>query len=399
MATSTPQPDAGVSPATLLRWACLLTWVVAGAPELLALARGGLSWPPGRVLLWAAALATFLAAHLATTRTPPVLSERGKLRGLLLQTAASSVVVAMEGFGIAGALFVVVASQLPGLVRARTALIWIVGHAAITVAVYGFRGSPTKGVVLAGAFLAFQLFALAIADLAARESRARAELAKVNAELTATGLMLAESGRIAERMRIAQDLHDTLGHHLVALNLQLEIAAQHAAQHPEGAIVEPVRLAGTLTRKLLMEVKQVVTAVRVEPGWDLAQAFRTLAAGIPRPRTHLVIPDPFSLKEPRAALALFRCVQEILTNAVKHADADNLWIEVFVETERVGVRARDDGRGAATLASGAGLTGMRERFEGLGGKVEVTATEGSGVSVLAWIPCNGDSLDRRGLGR
>ena len=147
-------------------------------------------------------------------------------------------------------------------------------------------------------------------------------------------------------------------------------------------MVEPVRLAGTLTRKLLMEVKQVVTAVRVEPGWDLAQAFRTLAAGIPRPRTHFVIPEPFSLKEPRAALALFRCVQEILTNAVKHADATTLWIEVFFEPDGWACRPRRRrgravGPGALDGDGGALLAGVRW----------VTAIGGRRRVRRAWIPC------------
>jgi signal transduction histidine kinase len=394
MGTSTTQPDANVSPEKLLRWAGLLTWVVAAAPETLALARGELTWSSRQLVLWVLALSSFLVAYIFSTRAPLRAEDRGRLWGLLVQTAASSSVVALEGFGIAGVLFVVVASQLPGLVRMRTAVIWVLGHAAIMFALYTLRATPIRGVVLAGAFLGFQLFALAIAELAARESRARRELAKVNAELMATGLMLAESGRIAERMRIAQDLHDTLGHHLAALSLQLEIAAQHA----EGKIAEPIHLAGTLTKRLLMDVKHVVTAVRVEPGWDLVQAFQTLAAGIPRPKTHFAIPGQFSLKEPRAALAMFRCVQEIITNALKHADADNLWIELHVDPDRVVVRARDDGRGAAHIAPGGGLTGMRERFEELGGRVEVTATVDRGVSVLAWIPCNGDRIDRRGIG-
>ena len=86
------------------------------------------------------------------------------------------------------------------------------------------------------------------------------------------------------------------------------------------------------------------------------------------------------------AEALVRCVQEVITNTLKHATAGHLWIQVSCVAGGVTVRAWDDGRGAARLQPGTGLTGMRERFAQLGGEVAVTPNAGSGFALHAFVP-------------
>ena len=102
---------------------------------------------------------------------------------------------------------------------------------------------------------------------------------------------------------------------------------------------------------------------------------------------HLQVPDALALATPEAALSLFRCVQELLTNTLRHAAARNLWIDIQPGARGVRVHARDDGHGAqGLLRPGAGLTGMQERFGALGGRVEVHGTAGQGLEVRAWLP-------------
>jgi len=83
---------------------------------------------------------------------------------------------------------------------------------------------------------------------------------------------------------------------------------------------------------------------------------------------------------------LLRCCQEIVTNAAKHAGAENLWLDVLQEDGVVEVRARDDGRGAGEIAAGHGLAGMRERLESAGGRLEVATRPGMGFAVAALVP-------------
>lgn len=96
--------------------------------------------------------------------------------------------------------------------------------------------------------------------LARSERDAREELARANAELVARQSLLAESSRIAERLRISRDLHDTLGHHLTALSLQLDVAARLAS----GQAAAHVREAHAITRLLLGDVRDVVSRMRDE---------------------------------------------------------------------------------------------------------------------------------------
>ena len=86
---------------------------------------------------------------------------------------------------------------------------------------------------------------------------------------------------------------------------------------------------------------------------------------------------------------MLRCLQEIITNAIRHAAASNLWIELSRTGNGIAIRARDDGRGTRELRPGHGLTGMRERLEQVGGKLEIETQPGKGFRLNAWLPLSG----------
>ena len=81
-----------------------------------------------------------------------------------------------------------------------------------------------------------------------------------------------------------------------------------------------------------------------------------------------------------------RAVQEVLTNTSRHAHARNLWIRLAAARHAVVLESRDDGRGADVVTLGNGLTGMRERFESQGGRVDIRSSESSGFEVHAYLP-------------
>jgi signal transduction histidine kinase len=103
-------------------------------------------------------------------------------------------------------------------------------------------------------------------------------------------------------------------------------------------------------------------------------------------QVHLDIPPSLGALDSDRAHAIVRCVQEVMTNAVRHAGARNLWIAVSDGTDGIRVRARDDGRGAGAFAWGNGLRGMRERFEALAGRVDVETRAGGGFEVRGVMP-------------
>ena len=90
--------------------------------------------------------------------------------------------------------------------------------------------------------------------------------------------------------------------------------------------------------------------------------------------------------DPVRTETILRCVQEIITNAVRHSGAQNLWMELLKSADGVEVRARDDGRGVKQLRHGNGLTGMRERVEKVGGRLEIESTPTTGFCLKAQIP-------------
>jgi signal transduction histidine kinase len=366
-------------PDVWLQAAGYATWSVSGLPMLLAMARGRVGVPVA--LAWGCAYLGFgLAYHGACRRhdRAPAWPRRALLA---LQTITALVMVHLTSDGLAAATLVVVAAQLLYVAPPRWAVAWLVAQTVLLIASFWTKEGAVPAFVLGGAFAGFETFALATAALAHRERLARQELAQAHAELIATRSLLAEDSRVAERLRISRDLHDTIGHHLTALSLQLEVASRLSS----GPAATHVEQAHAVTRLLLSDVRDVVSQLR-DGRVDLAEAMRTLAAGVASLEVHLELPDPFELDDPAQAHALLRCVQEIATNATRHAAARHLWIRITQGSDGITLHARDDGRGAADLKWGNGLSGMRERFAEYDGRVEFTPGAGRGFEIHGFMP-------------
>jgi len=292
--------------------------------------------------------------------------------------------VYLNGTGMGIGLIVVVAAQLPYFLAQPQTWAWIAMQTLVLTGVIGTMGTVNalEVATFALATLGFQVFAAESSILLINEGRARTSLARANAELTATRELLAENSRSSERLRISRDLHDTLGHHLTALSLQLDVAARLS----EGKVAEHVRQAHAITRLLLGDVRAVVSTLRENGGLNLADAIRALVMQPVGLQIHLDVPHELIVDEPTRAEALLRAVQEILTNTARHARAANIWIELSSTSAGITLHARDDGEGADTVTSGNGLKGMRERFEHHGGTVQVRSARGAGFEVFASMP-------------
>jgi signal transduction histidine kinase len=239
-----------------------------------------------------------------------------------------------------------------------------------------------EAILQSALYAGYSSFAFAIGLVARQQSEARDEQRRLNAELRATRALLAEGSRLSERMRISRELHDLLGHHLTALSLNLEVAG-HLTQ---GRGQEHVRQAHTLAKLLLTDVREAVSQLREDGVVDLGIAIRSLVDGVPGVDIRLDMVEPFQVQDPECAHVLLRCAQELITNVVRHAGARTLWLRLAVDGRVVRVVARDDGRGADTLRVGIGLTGMRERVEGLGGALSIRTAPGTGFQVDIELP-------------
>jgi signal transduction histidine kinase len=288
----------------------------------------------------------------------------------------------LHGTGVGSGFLVIVAAALPYFFTAPTTWIWIVVQ---TIAMWAFVWNDLheiEGITFALATIGFQVFAASSSMLAISEGRARSNFARANAELSATRELLAESSRTSERLRISRDLHDTLGHHLAALSLQLDVASRLS----EGKAAEHIHQAHAITRLLLSDVRDVVSSLRESSTLNVADAIRALAIQPIDAHVHLNLPEALIIEDAARAETLLRAVQEALTNTARHACAKNLWIQLEASDGGIMFNARDDGHGTNAITLGNGLTGMKERFEEHGGRVDVKSSAGAGFELRAFLP-------------
>ena len=297
-----------------------------------------------------------------------------------LQTIAALGAIAMVPHGLKTEpiLLVVIAGQLGGLAL-LPALAWIAAQTAVLVfIIQRYEGTVVPFTL---SYLVFQLFAYFAVQIAHREASARVALAEANAELKVTSGLLDLSSRTEERLRIARDLHDVLGHHLTALSLNLEVASHLA----DGEAKESIVKSQAITKELLGDVRAVVSRLREDEPVDLATALNALRDVIATPSLHIDF-ENVAVSDPAVAQVVLRAVQEIVTNAVRHSGARNLWLRLSSSDHTLDVDARDDGAGTDTIEFGNGLRGIRERVEQVNGSLEVSSMRGRGFSVHISLP-------------
>lgn len=372
----------GIFPDRAVRIAAFLIWVAVGVSVCLPI--GANQWLIGtRAGWWGVAFVTFGLALWGSSRGSKSGHRRTTIALVAVQSAAALVMGALACSGLEGVLLVITTAQLPALLPFRRVVLWTLVQTALFAIALNLEWPLRQAVVWSIGHLGLQLFALAAVRIAVREGTARRELARLYAELRATHGLLIDGTRTAERLRISRDLHDVVGHHLTALSLNLEVAT-HAPPDEARAHTEKAR---SVAKLLLKEVRDVVGALRHdrEP-LDLARALQTLVEGIPAPRVHLTLSGDLRVEDPALAQTIVHLVQEIVTNAMRHADAANLWIELSRGDDAIHIQARDDGRGTEAVQPGYGLSGMRERLGECGGRLEVASSALEGFRISASLP-------------
>ncbi|MEO8036581.1 MAG: histidine kinase, partial [Acidobacteriota bacterium] len=297
---------------------------------------------------------------------------------LLLQSAAALGCTFLVPKGFSPVLLVVVAAEA-GTRTPRVAVMWVLAQSAIVAA--AFR-TDSNWLEVTLAYLAFQLFAVFALHTAHSEAHARQALSEVNAELKVTAGLLDISSRTSERLRIAREVHDLLGHHLTALSLNLEVASHITT----GAALESIEKSKAITRLLLNDVRDVVSRMRDDEPVDLTAALQSLREVITTPSLHLDLRGDLAVTNATVAQVALRAVQEIVTNAVRHSGARNLWLQLSNIGGVLGLEARDDGTGTDEVLFGNGLRGIRERVEQAGGTLEVSSLRSRGFTLRITLP-------------
>lgn len=377
----------------LLRYAGLFTYLCVGIPLLQqSFAPDDALAPPGAPverLGWGISYLAFGVAYWFVTRG--LGTRKPSLLKLVLLIVINLSAVAIGYFshsGLFAILLMIMAGVLPWLLPFWPGVAWLVlqNFTLVPVIVFRVQGfSWMEALLQSGLYLGFSGFTFITSLVAKQQAEARDEQRRLNSELRATRALLAESTRIAERLRIARELHDLVGHHLTALSLNLEVAS-HLVQSPAQ---EHVRKAQSVAKLLLADVREVVSQLREDDRIDLTQALRSVVEGVPQLNVHLDLPPRFSVEDPKRAQVLLRCAQEIITNTIRHAGARNLWLRFDLGEEHqrgIAIRARDDGRGSESLKPGNGLTGMRERLAQFGGRLDINTARDRGFALDAWLP-------------
>jgi signal transduction histidine kinase len=200
---------------------------------------------------------------------------------------------------------------------------------------------------------------------------------------------------VEERLRIARELHDTLAHSLVAINVRASVVLDlDDSQDPSGALRDVKEASATALRDLratLSLLREEDDAAPTAPAFDLEAlpelVDRARSAGLHADVdvrvAGVVIPSA-------VGGAAFRIVQESLTNVLRHADASSAYIGVRASANKLDIEVTDDGRANGTdVSPGLGLRGMAERAAALGGRVDVGPREAGGWCVHAVLPLNG----------
>ncbi len=307
-------------------------------------------------------LGAMTAGHAAATVLPLLVFLASYFRGywatgreLLLVVAVQSLLgVALTPFNTGSSVFFIYAASFAGnLDPTRMAVRTIVAIAGLGAVTSWLFQVPVWFWIPATAMPLIIGF-VNLHDAQVRRADAKLRLAQEQIEHLAT---------VAERERIARDLHDVLGHTLSLIVLKSELAAKLATRDPQRAAQE-IRDVEQVSRKALQEVREAIRGYRASFTDEVARSRSLLsAAGI---RAEMAV-AAVSLEAP-AEEVLALALREAVTNVVRHSEAAVCRVRLRSEVGAVVLQVEDDGSGGEVL-EGSGLRGMRERVEALGGTV------------------------------
>ena len=225
-------------------------------------------------------------------------------------------------------------------------------------------------------------FVVVYVSVAVRERAARQRIEQLSSQV-------ADLAEANERNRLAREIHDTLGHYLTVIHIQLEAAKAVAPTDSEKAGLA-INRAQTLAKDGLAAVRQSVKALRDNtPVQSVSDQLRSLVEAV-RDESFAVTLSVTGAERPvraAVALALHRAALEAITNVRRHANAHRAEVELaFHPDGRVSLKVKDDGVGAAKTDGGFGLVGLRERAEDLGGRLQWETAPGNGFALVMELP-------------
>ncbi len=269
--------------------------------------------------------------------------------------------------------------------------------AAYVLSVRTFTASWADVWVTLPIFLAGLIFILVFTQVAVGEERARKEVERLLSELQETNRQLREYSLKAEelavmkeRNRMAREIHDGLGHYLTTINIQIQAALATLEKTPERAR-ELLLKAGNQSQEALSDVRDSVATLRapMDESLPLEMIFRDVLKGCECTgiETNFMMLGKERPVSPSLRFALFRTIQEAISNIQKHAHAMNIWVTLdFRQENQINLIIRDDGVGSDRAEGGFGLLGLRERARLVNGNLNITTSPGKGFVIELMVP-------------
>ena len=289
---------------------------------------------------------------------------------LLLAMAALGAAYYPTNLSAGGGMFIYVASLAPFMMPSLAAATATIIVAALV--------SAAEGILLhvdawAWGTMSFLALTIGMANLVAALRRA------ANQRLSLAQEQIEHLAKVAERERIARDLHDVLGHTLSVVVLKSELAGKLIGSDL-GRARQEIGEVELIARQALSEVREAVRGYRAEGiGAEIARARRALeAAGV-----RLDWQEGTVSLAPALESVLSLVLREAVTNILRHAGATSCRLELAADRGGTHLSVHDNGHGAIR-SEGNGLRGMRERIEALGGRLDIESREGTRLSV--YIP-------------
>ncbi|WP_406666425.1 sensor histidine kinase [Gallaecimonas sp. GXIMD1310] len=284
----------------------------------------------------------------------------------LVQGGACLLIYSQTSLGFTAIFGVIFSAGAPFYLSALPALLTTLVAALIFIANQVWHQVPSVW-IWGLLWVMFHLFGLAMTTRAQREMMAREHAEALNRELKATQKLLQETGRQAERLRIARDLHDRLGHQLTGLSIGLQVLRR---QQPQLSTVPALEAQAT---DALQAVRMAVEDMRQQP-LALAPALAELASPATGLTLHLDLCEPDS---PPLARLIFDISREAITNTLRHAGASDAWLTLSRHHQQWRWHYRDNGKLAKHWQEGNGLRGLQERLQQAGSQLQIAREQGA----------------------
>lgn len=331
----------------------------------------GADWRDWAVV--AGVIALFVPLYAASCAADPTTRRRALWATTALGAAATMV-------NIGGSVLFVFAAAMAGAYERRRAMRWLIGLTIGIVVLAGISLVPPPysiwGVLPSLIFV--WIVGVTVQEDAERQREA--------AQLRIDNVRIEHLATVAERERIARDLHDLLGQSLTGLVVRAQLVQRLVDADPARAVDEAAAIEET-ARAALRQVRETVAGYRhASLDDEIASAVETLRAAGVDARVHVAEDvDPPPLVEGSLAMAL----REGVTNVVRHAGASRCTITIAPRDGEWRLEVADDGVGG-TLVEGGGLLGIRERIAAIGGHVEADGRKGTTLVVgVPMVPAAG----------